>query len=89
MIESLLAPSHRRRAVSGAPLSQELRPGFLAVGASRGLLSLEIDFPAQLVVEIGAAVQSDPEPEKGERVPGGGRSLGENYGEGVLHDAAD
>lgn len=85
----LVLHRHRGRAVFGARVSQELRPGFLAVGASRGLLSLEIGFPAHLVVEIGGAVQSNPEPEKGERVPGGGRSLGENYGEGILHGAAD
>ena len=86
-IETLPVRSHRRRAVSGARVFQESRPGFLAVGESRGVLCLEIGFPAHLVVEIGEAVQSNPEPEKGERVPGGGRSLGENYGEGILHAA--
>ena len=60
-------------------VSQELRPGFLAVGVSRGLL-----FPpaVHLAGEIGVAVLSNPE-----MVPGGVRSLGENYGEGILRDA--
>ena len=61
--QKLLVPSHWRRAVSGARVSQELRRGFLAVGESRGLL-LEMDSPAHLVVQIGVAVQSNPEPEK-------------------------
>ena len=61
--QKLLVPSHQRRAVSGARVSQELRRGFLAVGESRGLL-LEMDSPAHLVVQIGVAVQSNPEPEK-------------------------
>ena len=60
--QKLLVPSHQRRAVSGARVSQELRRGFLAVGESRGLL-LEMDSPAHLVVQIGVAVQSNPEPE--------------------------
>ena len=83
LLERLLVPSHRGRAVSGARVSQESSPGFLAVGESRALLSLEIGLPAHLVVETGVAVQSNPE-----RDPGGGRSLGENYGEGILRGAA-
>ena len=71
MIETLFVPSHRRRAVSGARVSQELRRGFLAVGGSRGLL-LEIDSPAHSVVQIGVAVQSNSETEKVGRVPVGG-----------------
>ena len=70
VIETLLAPSHQWRAVSDAWVSPELRPGFLAVGASRVLLSLEMGFPAHLLVQIAVALQSTPELEKG--VPGGG-----------------
>ena len=70
MNETLLAPSHQWRAVSGARVSPELRPGFLAVGASRVLLSLETGFPAHLVAQIAVALQSTPELGKG--VPGGG-----------------
>ena len=87
-IERLLVPSHRGRAVSGARVSPESSPGFLAVGESRALLSLQIGLPAHLVVETGGAVQSNPVAEKGERDPDGGRSLGENYGEGILRGAA-
>ena len=88
-IERLPTPSHRGRAVSGARVSQESSPGFLAVGESRALLSLEIGLPAHLLVETGVAVQSTPVAETGEKVPGGGWSLGENYGEGILRGAAD
>ena len=71
--------SHQKRAVSGVQVSQESRPGFLAVGVSRVMLFLHA---AHLVGEIGVVVLSNPE-----MVPGGGRSLGENYGEGILRDA--
>ena len=87
-IERLLVPSHLGRAVSGARVSPESSPGFLAVGESRALLSREIGLPDHLLVETGGAVQSNPVAEKGERDPDGGRSLGENYGEGILRGAA-
>ena len=80
----MLAWSHQWRAVSGAPVSQELLPGFLEVGESRELLFLEMDSPAHLGVQIAVAGQSIPELGKGARVPGGGGSLGESYGEGSL-----
>ena len=56
LLERLLVPSHRGKAVSGVRVSQESSPGFLAVGESQALLSREIGLPAHLLVETGGAV---------------------------------
>ena len=84
MLEKVLAPSHQWRVVSGARVSPELLPGFLEVDESRELLFLQMGSPAHLGVQIALAGQSIPELGKGARVPGGGGSLGESYGEGSL-----